>query len=93
MTVWQQKWLATGALNRPPVIFKADKKNKDLKEIKNADLIKHLLVLLRRRHHRAKVWFEYVPAHTGLVGNEAADVSCPASHAVSQHVVVNNEDR
>ena len=43
--------------------------------IKNADMIKHLLVLLRRRGPGSGVRFKYVPGHTGLEGNEAADVS------------------
>ena len=44
-------------------------------KVKNADMIKHLLVLLRRRPPSAQVRFKYVPAHTGLQGNEGADVS------------------
>lgn len=43
-------------------------------EVKNADLIKHLLVLLRRRDPRAGVRFKHVAAHVGYEGNEAADV-------------------
>ena len=45
-----------------------------LEPIKNADLIKHLLVLLRRREPGSGVRFKYVPAHRGNEGNEAADV-------------------
>lgn len=44
-------------------------------KVKNTDLIKHLLVLLRRRKPRAGVRFKYVPGHAGVEGNEGADVS------------------
>lgn len=44
------------------------------KTIKNVDLIKHLLVLLRRRKPSAGVSFKHVKAHMGWAGNEAADV-------------------
>jgi ribonuclease HI len=43
--------------------------------VKNADMIKHLLVLLRRRSIHNKVVFKYVAGHSGEIGNEAADVS------------------
>lgn len=36
-------------------------------------MIKHLLVLLRRRGPAGRVKFKYVPAHSGVEGNEAAD--------------------
>lgn len=45
------------------------------KGVKNAEMIKHMLVLLRRRSASNKVVFKYVAGHTGEVGNEAADVS------------------
>ncbi len=48
-------------------------------EIKNADMVKHLLVLLRRRRPGAGVKFKYVPGHSGYEGNEAADVSLSLS--------------
>lgn len=44
-------------------------------KVKNADMIKHLLVLLRRRAPTAQVRFKYVPGHAGVEGNEGADVS------------------
>jgi ribonuclease HI len=43
--------------------------------VKNADMIKHMLVLLRQRSVHNKVRFVYVAGHTGEIGNEAADVS------------------
>lgn len=43
-------------------------------KVKNADLIKHLLVLLRRRGPGNGVRFKYVPGHQGVEGNEGADV-------------------
>jgi ribonuclease HI len=48
---------------------------KDFHGVKNADMIKHLLVLLRRRPIHNKVVFKYVAGHSGEIGNEAADVS------------------
>lgn len=39
--------------------------------MKNTDMIRHLLVLLRRR--AAPVKFKYVRGHAGHAGNEAAD--------------------
>jgi ribonuclease HI len=44
-------------------------------QVKNADMIKHMLVLLRGRSRSNKVVFKYVAGHTGEIGNEAADVS------------------
>ena len=38
-------------------------------------MIKHLLVLLRRRSPTAGVRFKYVHGHAGVEGNEGADVS------------------
>jgi ribonuclease HI len=49
--------------------------DKGFRGVKNADMIKHLLVLLRRRPIHNKVVFKYVAAHSGEIGNEAADVS------------------
>jgi len=49
--------------------------NNGFKDVKNVDMIKHLLVLLRRRSASNKVVFKYVAGHTGEIGNEAADVS------------------
>jgi ribonuclease HI len=45
-------------------------------DVKNADMIKHLLVLLRRRGTKAPVRFKHVRGHIGVEGNEGADVSC-----------------
>ena len=42
--------------------------------VKNADMIKHMLVLLRRKTAINRVVFKYVAGHTGEIGNEAADV-------------------
>lgn len=42
-------------------------------DVKNADMIRHLLVLLRRRGPRAPVRFKHVRGHVGHEGNEAAD--------------------
>jgi ribonuclease HI len=53
--------------------------NNGFKDVKNVDMIKHLLVLLRRRSASNKVVFKYVAGHTGEIGNEAADVSQPVS--------------
>lgn len=50
-------------------------RNSNRQEVVNTDLIKHLLVLLRRRGPAGRVKFKYVPAHSGVEGNEAADVS------------------
>lgn len=50
-------------------------RNSNRQEVVNKDLIKHLLVLLRRRGPAGRVKFKYVPAHSGVEGNEAADVS------------------
>ena len=49
--------------------------SKGFKGVKNADMIKHLLVLLRKRSVHNKVVFKYVAGHSGEIGNEAADVS------------------
>ena len=42
--------------------------------VKNADMVKHLIVLLRRRRPDARVKFAHVKGHAGEEGNEAADV-------------------
>lgn len=63
MTIWLSKWMNNNF------------KNSYKQEVVNADLIKHLLVLLRRRGAAGRVKFKYVPAHSGVEGNEAADVS------------------
>ena len=44
-------------------------------DVKNADMIKHLLVLLRQRGKDAPVRFKHVRGHIGVEGNEGADVS------------------
>jgi ribonuclease HI len=49
--------------------------NKNFNGVKNADMIKHMLVLLRRRGADNKVKFVYVPGHSGEIGNDGADVS------------------
>ena len=51
--------------------------------MKNADMIKHLLVLLRRRDPKAMVRFKYVPGHAGVEGNEGADVGSVSDNAYS----------
>lgn len=55
----------------------------NFKGIKNAEMIKHMLVLLRRRSASNKVVFKYVAGHTGEIGNEAADVSQPIHYITS----------
>ena len=55
---WQRKGYLTGRNPGPG------------KELKNLDLIKHLVVLLDRHTVR----FKYVRAHVGIEGNEGADV-------------------
>ena len=53
---------------------------KNFAGVKNADMIKHMVVLLRRRTPSNKVVFKYVAGHTGEIGNEAADVSQLVAH-------------
>ncbi|KAL7419560.1 hypothetical protein Q5752_005471 [Cryptotrichosporon argae] len=77
MTTFLPKWLRNGFLT-------ANQGG----AVKNADLIKHLLVLLRRR--AAPVTFEYVPGHTGEAGNERADAL--ARHGASGPPVPNRTD-
>nr|XP_018264724.1 uncharacterized protein I303_02903 [Kwoniella dejecticola CBS 10117]OBR86882.1 hypothetical protein I303_02903 [Kwoniella dejecticola CBS 10117] len=64
MTTWLPKWLRTN--------FRTTAEAKS-KEVMNLDMIKHLLVLLQRRGPKGKVKFKYVPAHSGIEGNERAD--------------------
>ncbi|ADV20448.1 ribonuclease HI [Cryptococcus gattii E566] len=61
MTIWLPKWMNNNF------------RNSNRQEVVNIDLIKHLLVLLRRRGPAGRVKFKYVPAHSGVEGNEAAD--------------------
>ncbi|EAL23686.1 hypothetical protein CNBA3330 [Cryptococcus deneoformans B-3501A] len=61
MTIWLPKWMNNNF------------RNSYKQEVINTDLIKHLLVLLRRRGAAGRVKFKYVPAHSGVEGNEAAD--------------------
>ena len=87
MTIFLPKWLRTGfklassanswKSGRPPAGSQkamASASSELGKTIKNVDLIKHLLVLLRRRKPSAGVSFKHVKAHMGWAGNEAADV-------------------
>ncbi|KAK4685156.1 hypothetical protein P7C73_g5000, partial [Tremellales sp. Uapishka_1] len=67
MTLYLPKWLENG-------FFTASSKSKSRSAgVKNVDMIKHLLVLLRRRGPRASVKFKYIQAHVGEEGNEGAD--------------------
>lgn len=43
-------------------------------DVKNKDLLVHLMTLLDRRGPNNRVKFTYVKAHVGIEGNEAADV-------------------
>lgn len=58
MTVYLPKWVTNGWKTTTG-------------DVKNSDMIKHLLVLLRRR--KASVRFKHVKGHAGHEGNEAAD--------------------
>lgn len=58
MTVYLPKWLKNGWQTKAG-------------PVKNADMIRHLLVLLRRRARPIR--FKHVYGHTGHAGNEAAD--------------------
>lgn len=88
MTVYLPKWLRTGfqlsakasSTSGSAESSRAAAKQDLSKLVKNTDLIKHLLVLLRRRSSKAGVTFKHVPAHAGWEGNEAADVS------IAQHM-------
>lgn len=71
MTTYLPKWMR----NNFRLSAKTRAGGDEGKGIKNVDLIKHLLVLLRRRQPKAGVRFKYVAAHVGWEGNEAADVS------------------
>lgn len=80
MTTYLAKWMRTGFRTGTKAAkpFSADDKagkSSGGQPIKNADLVKHLLVLLRRRTFKAGVRFKYVAGHVGWEGNEAADVS------------------
>lgn len=44
-----------------------------METVKNADMIRHLLVLLRKRPPNAQIRFKYVRGHSGHEGNDAAD--------------------
>nr|ODN97513.1 ribonuclease HI [Cryptococcus depauperatus CBS 7855] len=70
MTLWLQKWM------------KNDFKNGKNETVINTDLIKHLLALLRRRGPASKIKFKYVPAHSGIEGNEQADKLARAGGAL-----------
>ncbi|KAK1927539.1 ribonuclease H-like domain-containing protein [Papiliotrema laurentii] len=78
MTVYLPKWLRNGFLtasSNTPYSRGGARAGGDAgkKAVKNADMIKHLLVLLRRRDPKAMVRFKYVPGHAGVEGNEGAD--------------------
>jgi len=71
MTVYIHKWIQNGWRTGGS---KGKYGNKASGEsVKNADMIRHLLVLLRRRGPTASVRFKYVRGHAGHEGNEAAD--------------------
>jgi len=74
MTTYLPKWVASGFKT---AINSKFPNSKSSSTIKNVDMIKHLLVLLRQRGPGAGVRFKYVPGHKGYEGNEAADVSLP----------------
>ena len=67
MTLYLPKWIRNG-------FSTARSAEGGGKGVKNVDLIKHLLVLLRRRGPNNGVTFKYVPGHSGVEGNEGADV-------------------
>ncbi|GFZ42549.1 hypothetical protein JCM24511_00265 [Saitozyma sp. JCM 24511] len=83
MTTYLPKWIQNGFLTssssyqRGPRNSNGDWRtrlsNTPAQKVKNADMIKHLLVLLRRRGPANGVKFKYVPGHSGWEGNEEAD--------------------
>nr|XP_019012066.1 uncharacterized protein I206_02904 [Kwoniella pini CBS 10737]OCF50847.1 hypothetical protein I206_02904 [Kwoniella pini CBS 10737] len=77
MTTWLPKWLQTNFRTSSKTYTKSNGQTIDTstksKEVLNVDMIKHLLVLLRNRGSKGKVKFKYVPAHSGIEGNERAD--------------------
>jgi ribonuclease HI len=85
MTTYLPKWIQNGFLTSSSTYprgtrngngnGRAHLSNTPVQKVKNADMIKHLLVLLRRRGPGNGVKFKYVPGHSGWEGNEAADVS------------------
>lgn len=72
MTTYLPTWIKNGFLTSSRT-SRGGVGNKE--KVKNTDMIKHLLVLLRRRKPRAGVRFKYVKGHAGVEGNEGADVS------------------
>jgi ribonuclease HI len=62
MTVFIHSWIKNGW-----------RTNNGNEGVKNADMIRHLLVLLRARAPAAPVNFKHVRGHSGHEGNEAAD--------------------
>jgi ribonuclease HI len=76
MTTYLPGWLKNGFLTSS-----RSSGGKGKEKVKNTDMIKHLLVLLRRRKPHAPVRFKYVPGHAGVEGNEGADVSWIAVHS------------
>jgi hypothetical protein len=89
MTTYLSKWIQNGFLTSSSTYQRPSRNgngngdgdgrarlsNTPVQKVKNADMIKHLLVLLRRRGPGNGVKFKYVPGHSGWEGNEAADVS------------------
>ncbi len=77
MTSYLPAWIKSGFRTSVPnpKFSKSRSTSTSSQPIKNADMIKHLLVLLRRRKPGAGVRFKHVPGHSGYLGNEAADVS------------------
>lgn len=78
MTTYLPKWISNGFLSSTTTRLPNGKLSYGTgtsSKIKNADMIKHLLVLLRRRGGKKGVRFKYVPGHVGVEGNEGADVS------------------
>lgn len=73
MTSYLPTWIKNGFMTASTGHRGSSKGSKQ--KVKNADMIKHLLVLLRRRKPNCGVRFKYVPGHAGVEGNEGADVS------------------
>jgi ribonuclease HI len=73
MTTYLANWLRNGFMTAGKSTTGKGGGGKE--KVKNADMIKHLLVLLRQRAPSAQVRFKYVPGHAGVEGNEGADVS------------------
>ena len=88
MTTYLPLWLKKGFTTSSRNKGRGKTKNGEAggKEIKNLDLIKHLLVLLQRRKPKAGVRFKYVAGHSGVEGNEEADVSSHPSRCWAEEM-------